>query len=194
MSVLTRHLSHLYSSNKFTTDDLWPLEPLLFMSAPICSWITEDFGVFHQFEVADMVAHSSNASSQAAVTTLLGLDDSLAQECLSLLPAANLLCAGATCRALRKLSKGENTVWRKLCARRGLPCAVDPNFGTPPGELPWSTLYRRIQRVAPVNWSSALVGSWAKLDQTLSAIEDHPMVAMSLEEGFQVVTHLQTAF
>jgi hypothetical protein len=114
------------------------------------------------------------------------LDDSLVQDCLSLLPAPDLLRAAASCKALNRLSKGENSVWRKLCARRGLTCAIDPNFEVPQGKVHWSELYRRLERINPVGWSQSLVQSWAELNRTISAIEDHPVIAMSLEEGFQV--------
>jgi hypothetical protein len=115
----------------------------------------------------------------------LRLDESMAQECLSLLPARYLLRFSATAKAFNKLAKAE-AVWRSLVARRGLPCVADPNFENPPVDVQWCELYRRLARINPVNWTHALVRSFAEIHQMLLSIEEDPVIAMSLEEGFEV--------
>lgn len=126
-----------------------------------------------------------STSQPAQECPFLRLDESLAQDCLSLLTASHLLRFAATSKAFNKLAKGEN-VWRKLVARKGLPCVTDPNFETPSVEVRWYELYRRLERTNPVNWTHSLVRSFFELDQMLFSIEEHPVIAMSLEEGFQV--------
>ena len=116
---------------------------------------------------------------------LLRLDESLAQNCLSLLPARNLLRVAATSKAFNKLAKAE-TVWHSLVARRGLPCVAHPNFETPSVDVRWCELYRRLARINPVNWTHALVRSFAEIHQMLLSIEEDPVIAMALEEGFEV--------
>ena len=132
-----------------------------------------------------MVIMALPTAQPAQDCPFLHLDESMAQECLSLLPARHLLRFASTAKAFNKLAKAE-TVWRSLVARRGLPCVADPNFATPSVDVRWCELYRRLERINPVNWTHALVRSYAEINQILLGIEKDPVITMSLEEGFEV--------